>query len=316
LDRIDVAILREMTQAHLVLPARLGVSPSHREIARRLHIPSGTVRYRINRMYASRVVTGSSVFPNPSLLGLKAGAYIVDVSPLLKKTEVIRNLRRVQGAFFIHNFLGSLVWVVLFYENNTVLSRSLNSINETVGAEGFFSPIPLPQCTAFLTQKEAELLLLVSKHGFAGHRELAKFLGISIRTLSRKLSKLATKDAILSLPRINYSAIKECIPADLFILFKDLEVSRQAESRVLPLLKDYLVFAALWDVVGMCSLILPDVATVSELPERLRQLEGVSTVRLEILKERVDMAAALGEYLEKWMEAKGTNLSPLNIQHS
>ncbi len=115
LDTLDVAILREMTQAQMILPGRPGVTPSMREVARKVDLPAATVRYRIQRMYASGVIRGSSVFPNFNLLGLKGGAYTVDVSPLQDKSDVVRRLREIQGVISIHDFVGSLVWSVFAY---------------------------------------------------------------------------------------------------------------------------------------------------------------------------------------------------------
>ena len=48
MDKIDVAIIRELNQGGLILPGKPGFSPSYRDVSRRLGISLGTVRNRIN----------------------------------------------------------------------------------------------------------------------------------------------------------------------------------------------------------------------------------------------------------------------------
>ena len=74
-----MTILRELTQGGLVLPGKPGFAPSYREVSKRLSIPFGTIRNRINTMYKVGVLNGSSLYPNPNLFKLRAGAYTTDV---------------------------------------------------------------------------------------------------------------------------------------------------------------------------------------------------------------------------------------------
>jgi DNA-binding Lrp family transcriptional regulator len=289
----------------MVLPGRPGFRPSDREMAKKLNIPAGTLRYRIRRMYSSGVLTGSSVFPNPNLLGLKAGAYTLDLPNLNQKPEAVSKLKRVSGGIMIHNFIGSLVWIVFVYENDQELSKKLDQMKEAAGVDGVFSRIPYPPCSASLTRQQAELLLYLTKHGLSSYGELAKKLGVSVRTAERRLSYLTRNASLVSLPRVNYSAMAGCVPADLLVFFKDMESVRAAQPLLLSLLGDQLILAALWDVVGMCSLVMPNVASVSELAERVKLMEGVVLARVDIVKEHIDMAESYGRYIESWMMSKG-----------
>jgi len=127
------------------------MSPSNREVSRKLGVPPATVRYRLNRMYSAGIIKGSSVFPNPNLLGLKMGAYTFDVPQRQDKNEIVRRLSQVEGAFSIHNFIGSLVWVTFLYDDETILERKLEQFKEAAGAQGAFSHVPFPPCTVTLT---------------------------------------------------------------------------------------------------------------------------------------------------------------------
>jgi DNA-binding Lrp family transcriptional regulator len=316
LDRLDVAILRELTQAQLVLPGRPGVGPSTREVSRKLGLPPGTVRYRMKRMYTSGIIRGSSVFPNPNLLGVKAGAFTVDVSPLMRKAEVVDKLKQVEGVGFIHDFIGTLLWAVFMYDGEKDLQSKLAQMKEAVGSPGFCSSIPYPPCTVALTQPEAELVLRLLKRGFDSYPRLAKEMGVSVRTLQRRISKLVREGAVLSLPKVDYHAMSGSVPADLVVLFKDNEAARSSQSTILPIVGEYVILAALWDVIGMCSLVLPDVAAVTRIAESVRQVNGVSMARVEIVKDHIDQVVTLEGYLRRWMAGNGFEVAPLRAQQS
>jgi DNA-binding Lrp family transcriptional regulator len=84
-------------------------------MARKLHVSSGTIWNRIRSMYASGFLLGSSVYFNPSLLGLKGGAYAFDVPSLASKIQIIERLKLLDYVLFIHNFSGTLVGIFFVY---------------------------------------------------------------------------------------------------------------------------------------------------------------------------------------------------------
>lgn len=300
-----MAILRELTQAHMVLPARPGVTPSNREISRKLKVPPGTVRYRIRRMYSSGVLRGSSVLPNPNLLGLKFGAFVVDVSPKLDKALVVEKLLHTDGALYMHDFVGSLVWVGFAYEGDRDLDGKVTQMSEIAGSEGKLSRIPYPPYAGTLTGPEAELVLRLIRGGFESYKGLAKEMGVSGRTLERKVSKLASSGAVFSLPKVHYESMTNCVPADVHITFKDAGAVTASGRKILEILGGSLVFAALWDNPGMCSAIFPSVGPVTGIVDRIKGVEGVTAVRVDIVRERMDQARALERPLERWMAARG-----------
>jgi DNA-binding Lrp family transcriptional regulator len=269
------------------------------------------MHYRIRRLYASGVIRGSSILLNPNLLGLKYGAYVLDVSPLLNKPNVLDRLKRVEGTLFLHDFIDSLVWIGFVYQSDSELQSRLDVFKETAGAEGIFSRIPYPDSKGSMNYSKAKLILRLLRGEFESYDELASEVGISVRTLKRTLSKLVEERAIYSLPKLDYESMTNCVPADLLLLFRDAETARTSGRRILPLVADYLVFAALWDTLGMCSLILPDVGTMSRIADSAKRVEGVASARIDIVRERIDRSGVLGGYMERWMKGGRFQSRPL-----
>lgn len=264
-------------------------------------------------MYASGVIKGSSLHPNPNLLGLKAGAYTANISPAIMKDDVIRKLRLVEGVLFIHNFMGRLVWTSFVYESEQALQRKLDLFNEITGAEGYFSRIPFPPCHESITPFDAKLILHLTRNGFESYGKLSKEMRASVRTLQRRLQRLCMEVSILSLPKLDYSALTECIPADLVVEFDDAEARAAADGKILQAVGEFLIFAALWDVASACLLIVPDVSTVTALDREVGRLEKVRLARVEIVAEHIDQVGVMGEFLERWMAAKGWKPAALPV---
>lgn len=301
MDKIDIAIIRELTQAGLLLPGRPGFAPSNRQVSRKLGIPLGTVRNRIGGMYKSGVIRGSQVYPNPNLLGLNFAAYTLEVSSALKKKEAFRKLKLLDGVFAAHDFIGRRGWIGFVYKDEQDLNRKFSLFNEAAGSHGVISRIPSPPSSESATRSEVELISKLSNNTIADLDELGTELGMPLRTLKRKMSKIVRENMIISMPDVDYSAITECVPTDVLIFFENSEARAKGEPKVLELLGDYIILAALWDVVGMCSLILPKVALAEELAEKIRQIEGVKDAWAEIVVEHYHQGRVLTQYLERQM---------------
>lgn len=305
MDKLDVAILRELTQAQKILPARPGLRPSYRKIAAKLNMSPGTVRNRVNRMYASGVIMGSSLHPNPNLLRLKAGACTVNASPLFRKDDVIRKLRLVEGVVFIHDLVGRLAWISFVYQSEQVLQRKLDLFKEISGAEGIFFKIPFPPCPESLTLFDARLVLHLTRHGFESYDELAKEMRVSGRTLQRRLKRLSEEGMLFSIPKVNYRAMTLCVPADLVVMFDDAETRAAADREIIQAVGEFTIFAAFWGVAAFCSMIVPSVSMVATLKEKVNLFANTRIASVEIVAEHIDQVSVMGEFLERWMAAKG-----------
>lgn len=295
-----MAIIRELTQSGLVLPSRQGFAPSYRQMSKKLGIPFGTIRNRINSMYKSGVLKGSLLYPNPNLFNLRARAYTFDVSPALNKEEVFKKLKLMEGVFSGHNFVGSKAWIVFFHKDEQDFERKLRLFKEIVGSDGIDSNLPFPPCPSSFSRSEGQLMLDLSRNGLTSYAQLARKLKISQRSLKRRIAKVVKDNMILSTPRIDYTSIAGSVPADLLIFFGNHDRAI-AEQNALDIVKDYVIFAALFDAVGMCSLVLPRVAQVSEIVTLIKQIEGISEARVEIVHEHIFQSEILAEYLEKRM---------------
>ncbi len=277
-----------------MLPAKIGLMPSYRDMARKLRVSAGTVRNRIRMMYSSGLLTGSSVYANPNLLGLKGGAFAFDVAPSASKPIVIDRLKMIDGLLFIHNFLGSLVGILLLYKDQNELQRKLDQLLSLSGAkDGIFSSVTYPPCATIITDYEWRLISRLSQGGFQSYAQLAKDLEISVRTLKRRMAKIVRSHAVLSSPTLNYRAIVGGVPSDLIVMFTSPNAKADAEEKILQLVGDFLIFAGVGEGYMVYNLIVPGMQMASDLTTSVRRIHGVKTARAELVEEHIDLTRSL-----------------------
>jgi DNA-binding Lrp family transcriptional regulator len=300
LDRLDIRIVRELSQSHTVWPARPGLIASYRQIARALGVSPGTVRTRVGRLIRSRFLNGITVYANPNLLGLMGGSYAVEVSPSLRKSEVMDRIAQIEGVVFFENFRGDLLGIGLTYEDEGVLEQKLSRIDEVARSNrGMFTRMTHPPCTARLTQPEWKLVSRLMAGSFHTYAHLAGDLGISVRTLKRRLARLDRSGAVLTFPKMDFRALAGGVATDLLVSFDDQPSKAEAQAKVQRLVEDWMIFAGVGETFEFYRLILPNVSRATELADQVGRLPGVRYVRVEFVDALVDRLGSLRQYVDR-----------------
>jgi len=294
LDRLDVRILRELYQAHTAWPARPGLATPYRAIARRLDAAPGTVRNRLQRMLRSGFLRGISLYPNPNLLGLRTGSYAIEVPSPTEKESVVERLTRAEGVMFVENFRGPLIGLAVIYRDEPALRRCLARLDRMSGSRrGVFSAVPHPPALRPLSPTEWAVVSRLMDAPTASYLSLSRDLGVSGRTLRRRLRGLVEAGAVLTVPRIDYRSLSGAVAADLIVSFGDPTLRADAERRIRSLLDDRMTYAGGWEGFNIYRLLLPNVALLGELDRRVREVPGVRFVRGELVIELIDCSRKL-----------------------
>jgi DNA-binding Lrp family transcriptional regulator len=250
-------------------------------------------------MQSSGFLLGSSIYPNPSLLDLKGGAYAFDVpSSSKQKIQIIEQLKLMDCPIFIHNHNGSFVGIFFVYRDEEAeLRNKLKEFRNLSGeVDGIFSPVIFPPCRERLSEPERVLISrLTEGREFQSYSQIAKELKVSVRTAKRRMAKIFRAQAILSSPTLNYQAIKEAVPADMIVSFATPHNRGEMEEKIIKILDDYLIFIGLGEEFIVYNLILPSMHAVIDLTNTVKRIEGVKSVRAELVNEHIDLTRNLGE---------------------
>ncbi len=115
LDELDKLILRELGQGSVRSFVWPDFRQSSRAIAKRLRVPSETVRSRIARWKRVGFVKGAVLWLNPDLFGLHTGMLSLDASPSIPKKEIIRRMSALDHILVVDTFVGNWVAMAFLY---------------------------------------------------------------------------------------------------------------------------------------------------------------------------------------------------------
>lgn len=251
-------------------------------------------------MTSSGIVSGATVFLNPTILGLTFGAYGLQVSDQVVKKQVIEQLKLFEGMVVIQNHHGNFLGILFLYEGEQELKKRLALINSIAGSEvGFFSEMPFPKCDVPLGVMDWRIISLLVKGQFQSYKQLASYLNVSMRTINRKLSKLIDSRAIFTVPILDFRPIKGNVPADLIVFFSSPEARQEAEAKILKLVDHYMFYAGFLKEMGLYNLILPNALTATEIYEQASKVDGVTMVIVELVDERIYQTEILSNYVAR-----------------
>lgn len=300
MDRTDIRILRELMQAHTVWPARPGPVASYREIARKLRSNPGTIRNRIARMIRSGFLRGVAFYVNPSLLGFRTCSYAVEVAPGLSKADVMKRIVNLEGVVFLEVYRGPLLGLGIAYDSERSLRSTLARVDKLAGCpRGLWTAVVHPPAPSSLTRPEWTLALRLMSGGFQSYGQLAHEMGVPTRTLRRRLAKLGNSGALLSFPRLDFSAVSGTIAAELLVQFGEPSQRAEVESRISALVQDYTVYVGSWESFNIYRLFLPRVSLVTDLSQQVGRMPGVVAARGEFVDDLEEHLGKFKGYAER-----------------
>lgn len=308
MDKLDIRILRELAQEQLIFPTPPGPDLSQRAMAKRLGVSHKTVNDRLQKMRSSGFLMGSKVILHPGLLGLQMGTYGMEISPTFDKTEVIARLRLVEGMATVQNHHGNYIGLVFLYEDEGSLAKKLELIRRLGGAsEGAFGRLPFPPCELNLKEVDWEIVLRLIDGSSATPVRMARELGVSLRTVRRRLSRMIEGRALFTQPNLDFGALPHAVPADAVVQYSSPKERQEAERQVLKLLDDHLFWAGVLEGAAVYSMILPNPFLATKLVEKVRKIQGVEAARIELVDEHIDQMEVFADYVSRHlMRTRGT----------
>jgi len=296
MDQLDIRILRELNQAYTVWPGRPGLFSSYREIAQKLRVSPGTVRNRIREMARTGFLNGTSVYPNPTLLGLESGSHAIEIGAGVRKEDVLRRLGALPGVVFLENLRGNLLGIGFVYEPSTNLRALLDRFERVAhAAPGMFSHVRQPTPSSGLTLAEWRLVSRLMSGTVRSYLQLAHELQVSTRTLKRRIRRLTGSGAMFTFPLLELRALSGGVTTELLISYSP--ESPEVRTRALQRLDDWLIFAGVWDEFDIYRLILPNVTLAGDLAKEVAGWDGVRFARVELVEGLINQLTALRPYV-------------------
>lgn len=293
MDGLDIKILGQLTRgwsSHGFQPE--GVKGVYGRIAKNLGLDEDTVRKRVDRLESAGVIKGWRLIPNSNSLGLKRFLIWMTVGPKLRIDEALRKIRLVHGVFIILREVGDVLGIALLCGNEEEFRKKVELISELVRPKELKTYAgESPRVDVSLTPTDFMIIKALRPNPLISYVEVAKKLGLSSRTVRRRMSRLTQGNAIFFMPDIDFGRLEGVSCVDLFVDYTASKFKGEVDRSIATKFQDYLLRAG-WGSAnhGHFEFLVPNVRVTQEIIDWARGLQGVGEVDLKFRFESLNFS--------------------------
>ena len=235
MDELDVKIFRALVGESAVAPSRDQVNSSLKSIAKRLGADDATVNYRYKRLQEAGCMSAWQLIVNPSFFGRAMLDVVVDVQPESAKPDMIRKLKLIGEVSGIVDFYGRALKLIVTYNGEESRSRTIELISRITNTETLVQmrwAVPLCRSSG-MTETDVAIIRSLSGDARKSFVQVARELGLSVRTVRNHVGKLRGENTIFSMPTLNMGGIPGLIPVVLSYTYAKHEAKGIADRAVL-----------------------------------------------------------------------------------
>ena len=252
----------------------------------------GTVRNRVRKLLGAGIVRQWDIILNPRLIGGgEVGAW-VDVAPDVAKDDLIQEILLLDGPVIVSNFRGPFLAVILRYVDEMSVLRQVDLIRRLAKAETIgLGRVPFPDSKIRFSDSDWRVLKELSRTPRKPLAVVAREVGISSRTVKRKVERMVRGGAVFGFPWVDPRGLEGGVMATLFITY-EIEGGDGIDQRFLSAFDD--IFLHTFHMLPFrrgdptpCSfnLILPNVPAASEVLRWAQEQPDILSVRVELFED-------------------------------
>ena len=269
-------------------------------LSKRLGVTGETVRNRIRKMFASGVLNGVVLQPNPGVLGMKTSALGMYVPSSVSRPDLIRKIALIEGCQLSVSHIDGLIGIVFMHEEGESLERKVKLMEGLAGVkDGFLTPVPFPPCDLELSKTDWRLMAALRPDASLSYVELSKKLGLSKRTVKRRLERLESGGAVFTMALHQVRAVKGSLEANLVVFYDEKFSRSETDVRVMKEIEDTMIYAGVWGTYSVYAVSIPNLASAEEVTERVKKIIGVRDARASVMEERLELYEAVDPLLAK-----------------
>jgi DNA-binding Lrp family transcriptional regulator len=303
LDRLDVKIIREFLQGEPSLsiwPARATIKPALRLLAKKLGVAESTIRDRYGEL--SSFLSDWTLMVNPGLAHARVSVLEFEVPVDIPKEEVLDELKLFDGMLLVLNYTGRYIACVFYHQGGKSVEKKIELIKRVSGCrETLYTDVPYPNCEIGLSKTDLRIIASRQADMRKSNLQVAKEIGVSGRTVKRRLAKLVEAGAVFPLACLNLGALRDVAYADLVVIYWNQDSRAKAEAEILSMVDDYLIFNGHFASLTEFNLMLPSVPMAKTVLDRVNHVGGVKTARIDFVEERLESYDILAEQVKREM---------------
>jgi len=285
LDELDVRIFKELGSPS---SPQWNVRETYSNIGRRIGVDEETVRRRLKRAEKLGSLPGWKMMINPHLLGYDAAGIDLEVENEVVKDRSVSEISKINGVVKILDFRGRGLQVTLYYPNEDALKGNVKLIGSISGSSSQPTvwEMRFPRTDIRMTKTDWKILETMLEDARKSIQIVSKYIGVSARTVERRLTSISEARAVYlqGTPNFKNFGGLSCV----FLVFcPDAEKKRAVDEMVLSKVQmielantsagQYSTFVTVFD----------NYSQVDEFIKWIRELEGVKSVRMGIMKDLI-----------------------------
>jgi DNA-binding Lrp family transcriptional regulator len=286
LDRLDLDILKSLLLNNGVPPGNPVLRKSFRALAKELGVDQGTIRKRMRTLQEQHVLKGWYLGTTPGLTGHDVVYSWLRVEGEDSKDRVIEKLLGMKEVERVCNYLGPKISIVLFCKKGTDQDTAIERLGRQADLGVALHKQGLGR-TPIFQPKGTELAVIESlrRDPWKPYSVVAKEVGVSSRTVKRIISRLSEEGVAYMLPIIDLKALQGIVPVELVVDYSSPELKTAVNERILPYVKEWVVFSDTGGPFGYFALAVPNVSQVEQIARWVRRQEGVADSHADVLQD-------------------------------
>lgn len=302
---LDIRIVKELTSPSSF---RWNVRESYSSIAAKIGVDEETVRRRISRARESGFLKGWQVVLNPHVVGLESAGAQLTVDKEDRKSSVISQIEQLDGVVIMINFHGKGLRVIFYHKDKRDLAEKIQTFKsvcqskQAIVWKGGFPPF-----SRALKGTDWQIVRALRKDPRRSPSEIAREVGVSTRTVKRRLTPLTKGMAFYLLPMLDYDKYPG-VACDFLIFCPD--PAKKAEvDKLMRVKTDRLVFSFV-DAEGFSiyAMLCLNISEAEEIHNWLKGLDGVEKVTMDTMRSNTVVRRWLDEEIEKHLPKRTMNI--------
>lgn len=299
LDELDLKIVREVGGSEA---NRWKARRSYSAISRAIDVDEETIRLRLLRLRERGLLPSWRLLVNPVLLECREALVGASVANETQKEAVLHRLHSLEGVHTVKDYRGRDVEVVLYYPNESALDDLKQSVETICGASSSTVwRLPVKPTTVKMRRTDWRILAELQEDAWRDLKDVAEALGVSVRTVQRRISALVDGSAVHLAGVPKFEAIPGLV-CNFIVTFSDSANKHEADRLILATLPNIgasYTSPARMSAFGIACSNYHDAdsatATITAVP-------GVESVRMRIGKEVV----AVSNWLKTMVDRRAT----------
>jgi DNA-binding Lrp family transcriptional regulator len=251
MDKLDTAVIRELIMDPSTLMFRQDIRRPYESIAKKLNVSEDTIRNRVKALEEGGPIRGWKVGINPNLLGYRFYYVVFDVKPPAFKDDVYSKLKStLPGLMWLADYFGDHAGIVVASKDEESLRKVCDHISSIAHSDNLtWAYDPYPKCNLKFLENDWKIVASIQRNPRKPYSEIASELGLSTRTVRRRLERMLEERALFSFPDVDFRKLSGSIVVDLVVFYTSPEVKQSVDNEVVSKFRDNLIFGTMIEIM-------------------------------------------------------------------